>query len=209
MSPRALTACLCIVVLGACSGGAQEPVVTASQQADAARLQELLGSDPARVVLQEIEQAVDSERPVMASEMIEQGGLPAVRRQIERLQAVEMTTQEGRGLRTRAVRIHRARVAALESYRDALARGIGTEDEELLTAMRAYAEAELEIVSLYDDLAAIRPLAPSEEGADRGSRLEGLRRPGEGAAEGAEPPPTPDEMPDPSAGEPREPLPEL
>lgn len=195
-----------------CSGGSASG---GSPESDAARLQEILGSDPSNAVLDEIEEAVDSERPVMAAEMIERAGIPAVRRQIERLEGAAVTTQEGRRLRTRAVRVHRARLHALEAYRDALARGIGTEDEDLLDAMRAYAEAEMDIASLADDLARIRPLAAGAgaRAADREATLGGLpplrRGGGEGAVgeEGA-PPELPPEGPDPRLGEPQEPLPE-
>lgn len=203
-----------MVLASACSGGdASGP--SPSVEADVEQLQEVLGSDPSRAVLREIEDAVDSERPVMAAEMIEQAGVPSVRRQIERLQAAGVTTQEGRRLRTRAVRVHRARLSALESYGQLLARGIGTEDTELLEAMHTYADAELEIVALYDDLAGIRPLAPeATERTDREAALGGLpalrraaeRRADEAAADDA--PPLPEEGPDPSTGEPAEPLPE-
>ncbi|MDQ3035956.1 MAG: hypothetical protein M3Y87_26365 [Myxococcota bacterium] len=196
------------LVASGCSGdGGAEGV--ASLERDALALQEVLATDPARAVLREIEQAVDTERPVMAAEMIDRGGLPAVHRQIERFQQATMTTREGRALRTRAVRIHRARAAALELYRDALARGIGTEDESLLVAMRSYAEAEIDIVQLYDDLAVIRPLDPETPGrVDREVRLGGLppiRREGEPdeAPTRAEP-----DVTDLRAGEPQEPLPE-
>lgn len=192
----------------ACSGS--DAGAGASIEGDAIVLQEILGSDPARTVLREIEQAVDTERPVMAAEMIEHSGLPAVRRQIERLQQAAVATRDGRALRTRAVRIHRARAAALEGYRDALARGIGTEDESLLAAMRAYAEAELQIVQLYEDLEVIRPLDPAASGqAEREARLGGLppiRRAGEG--DDAPAPSPPRDATDLSAGEPQEPLPE-
>ncbi|AKF07150.1 hypothetical protein [Sandaracinus amylolyticus] len=193
----------------ACSGGG-ESGPSASVQADAAALQELLGSDPSRTVLREVEDAVDGERPVMAAEMIESAAAPAVRRQIERLQHASVSTQEGRRLRTRAVRVHRERLNALERYGQLLARGIGTEDTELLDAMHAYADAELAIVALHDDLAAIRPLAAGADD-ERDARLGGLpplRRDEEPVDEGEASPTLPPEGPAPSAGEPAEPLPE-
>ncbi len=175
------------LLMGACSS-ANDTAGGASAESDAMRLQELLGSDPARTLLQEIERAVDSERPVMASEMIEQAGLPAIRRQIERLEEAPMSTQEGRRLRTRAVRIHRERAEVLARYSRALARGIGSEDDELLDAMRAYAGVELELVSLYRELEQLHPLRPERDDiADENER----------------------ELAEPRAGEPQEPLPEL
>jgi hypothetical protein len=189
----ALIAMIFIIGVTACSGNEGTGVVSA--EGDATRLQELLGSDPARTLLQEIEQAVDSERPVMAADMIEQAALPAIRRQIQRLEEASITTQEGRRLRTRAVRIHRERADVLARYGRALARGIGTEDDELLDAMRAYAAAELELVSLYRELEQLHPLRP-----ERGDSADDNGSSDDGASLGPV---------EPRAGEPQEPLPEL
>lgn len=204
----------CLVVMWmlalapACSSGDSARV--GAPEVDAARLQELLGSDPARALLSEIERAVDSERPVMAAEMIEQAGVPAIRRQIARLEDAPMATREGRRLRTRAVRIHRARADVLARYGAALARGIDTEDEELLDAMRAYAMAELEIASLYRELEQLHPLRTEQRGAHEAARLESgspIRPSGDPESATQDHGDSPEHA-DLRAGEPQEPLPE-
>lgn len=209
MKISCIVAILSLTITLACSSG--ESVSVGSPELDAAQLQELLGSDPARALLQEIERAVDSERPVMAAEMIEQAGVPAIRRQIERLEDAPVMTREGRRLRTRAVRLHRARADVLARYGAALARGIGTEDEELLDAMRAYAMAELELASLYRELEQLHPLRPEQGEAHEAARLGSLSsiRPSGDPEESASPEDvdSPDRA-DLRAGEPQEPLPE-
>jgi hypothetical protein len=205
-----VTSAICAVGAVACSGGSSESAAEATVQGDVMVLQEILGTDPARVILGEVDHAVDSDRPVMAADLIDDAALPAVGRQIERLEEAEVGTTDGRRLRTRAVRLYRARATALETYRDALARGAGTEDMTLLDAIRAYGDAEAEITTLHDELARIRPLAPGAlEHADREAALGGLPPIGrETATEDPDQAPEVIGAPDPRAGEPTEPLPE-
>jgi hypothetical protein len=199
-----------VVAFRSCSGeGAGSSA--GSIEADVIVLQEILGSDPARTVLGEVEQAVDDERPVLAASLIDEAALPRTRDQIERLEGAPAGTPEGRDLRTRAVRVHRARASALELYRDALQRGIGTEDMQLMDALRAYREAETDILALHAALEEIRPLAPEVEERQRREEaalggLPPIRRDEASRHddEALDPPPERDD----TAGEPREPLPE-
>jgi len=198
----------------ACSGSGQDSSAP-TIEADAIALQTILGADPARSILHDVDEAVRAERPVMAAELIEQAALPAVERHVQELLRAQVTTQDGRRLRDRAVRLHRARRTALERYGRALARGIGTEDEELLSALDAYGDAEREILQLHDDLDAIRPVAPDaieRAREEREAALGGLPPIQRG---GDETGPSDDDRierpaggPDPLVGEPAPPLPE-
>ena len=159
--------------LAACECDHTEPVPQ-SELDDVARLQAALVEDPAQMVLDEVDDAVARQRPVIAADLLEDAALPAVRRHIEALQQVEMTTPQGQTLRTRAIRLMRVRAGALEHWRDALARGIGHEDEQLLDALHDTAEAEHAIAEFHAELAAIRPLETGSEPLDRSGALEGL-----------------------------------
>jgi hypothetical protein len=171
---RALVLPLACLVLAACEcdHATRAPL---DQRQDVATLQAALTEDPAQLVLDEIDDAIARQRPVIAADLIEDAAIPAVRRHIRALQDLEMHTRQGQTLRTRASRLMRARVTALEHWRDALARGIGHDDEVLLDALHENAEAERAIAEFHSELAAIRP---PETGAapatDRGAILEGL-----------------------------------
>lgn len=197
----------------ACSGSSSGERAGATVEDDAIVLQTILGTDPARTILHDVDEAIRAERPVMAAELIQQAALPAVRRHIEEFQHARVATQEGRRLRDRAIRLHRARRDALERYANALARGIGTEDEELLAGLDAYGDAEREILRLHDDLDAIRPISPEAIERAREARettlggLPPIRR-GEPPEADDAPGELPGPGPDDSAGEPAEPLPE-
>ena len=211
------------LVVSACGGGGDAAPPSADVRADAQALQQILGEDPARLVLEEVDVAIREERPVLASQIIDSAAIPATRRQIERLEQAPAASQQGRTLRARAVRLHRARLRALEQWRDALATTV--EDDALVEALHASADAEREIVELYDELERIRPLAegareaaadeerqralgglPSlEEDALRDGRTERTAAQAAGTVEGThagEPPEHPLEAP----GEPQEPL---
>jgi len=198
----------------ACSGGTQQEG-GATMEDDVVVLQTILGTDPARTILHDVDEAVRAERPVMAAELIQQAALPAVQRHVEEFQHARLGTPDGRRLRDRAVRLHRARRDALERYARALARGIGSEDEELLAGLDAYGDAERDILRLHDDLDAIRPVAPAaieRARQEREAALGGLPpiQRDEGSAapsddDALERPPT---GPDPRAGEPAPALPE-
>ncbi|MFO0709203.1 MAG: hypothetical protein U0353_05155 [Sandaracinus sp.] len=152
-----------LVTLGAplveagCSSGTETPVAREDQDADVRALANQILEDPARLPLDEVDEAIRDERPVLAADLIAQGAQPATERQIAALRALEMTSSEGRRLRSRCVRLYRDRLEALESLRVALSRGIGMEDEQLVTAMHADAQAQIAIVSFQDELARLVP----------------------------------------------------
>jgi hypothetical protein len=203
-----------LAAAGLACGGSEGVGANASLEGDVSVLQQILGDDRARAVLREVDEAVRDERPVMAASLIDVA-IPQVERQAERFERAPVQTPEGRRLRMRAVRVHRALVRALALYRDALARGIGVEDETLLDALEAMREAELDRLRLYDELVRIRPL--SSDAVERANQareitLGGLPPLGREGSESEEPegdpPAAPGHEPDPALGEPQEPLPE-
>ncbi len=140
-----------------CSGEAEAPAVPEDLQADVRALANQLLEDPARLPLEEVDEAIRDERPVLAADLIAQGARPATERQIELLRALPMTSADGRRFRSRAVRLHRQRLEALAALGAALSRGIGQEDEQLVEAMHADAEVQVGIVSLQAELARVVP----------------------------------------------------
>ncbi len=171
---RLLAPLLAIAALAGCECSSTPPTPPAELD-DVQHLQAALVEDPAQLVLDEVDEAVARQRPVIAADLLDDAAIPAVRRHIQALQALELGTPRGQTLRTRAIRLMRTRVTALEHWRDALARGIGHEDEELVGALHETAEAEHAIAMFHQELAAIRPLetggAPE---TDHSGVLEGL-----------------------------------
>ena len=151
------------VALGAC-GEADDGSAARSLEADARTLATIVASDPAGSVLDDVDDAIDTDRPVLGADLLTELGLPALRRQVTRIEDLSVATSEGRTLRARAVRLYRARVTAYEAYRDLLMRGL-VDDVELLDALDAVSENEREILALRRDLVALVPAAPSEEAA--------------------------------------------
>jgi hypothetical protein len=140
-----------------CSGEGEAPRVPEDLESDVRALANQLLEDPARLPLEEVDEAFREERPVHAADLIVQGARPATERQIELLRALRMTSGEGRRFRSRAVRLHRQRLEALDALSAALSRGIGQEDEQRVEAMHADAEVQVGIVSLQAELARVVP----------------------------------------------------
>src|SRR5207249_4060591 len=90
------------------------------------------------------------------------------------LQALELGSSQGATFRTRAIRLMRTRATALEHWRDALARGVGHDDEILLDALHETAQAERAIAEFHAELATVRPLETAGAVGDRSGALEGL-----------------------------------
>jgi hypothetical protein len=170
---RIALACTVVLLLAACECEHVE-AVPAGERDDVERLQAALTEDPAQLVLDEVDDAVARQRPVIAADLLEEAAIPAVRRHIEALQALQLGSSQGNTLRTRAIRLMRNRATALGHWHDALARGIGHDDEVLLDALHETAEAERAIGELLAELATIRPLETGEGVADREGALEGL-----------------------------------
>jgi hypothetical protein len=185
----------------ACSGGGP-PVAPVDERNDVERLQNALTEDPAQLVLEEIDQAIATDRPVMAADLIDTSAIPAVRRHVDSVQALDMSTSSGRTYRSRAVRLLRHRLTALEHWRDALARGVGHEDETLLSAIHENAEAEHELFELHRELAIVRPLrsGPAPRTTEEESEaLPDIAPPAPPSDDDPEPPPP---EPDPHAADP-------
>ncbi len=163
---------LAVAVLGGC--GDEGSATAAGFEADARAIAEIVATDPAAPVLDDVDDAIDTDRPVLASDLLTELGLPTLRRQVTRLEDLRPTTAEGRTLRARAVRLYRARVTAYESYRAALVRGL-VDDDALLDALDAVSANEREILTLQYDLAAIVPIArPAAAPADDEDEAPGL-----------------------------------
>ena len=150
--------------LAACSGGGDAAPAHGIED-DARALAEVVATDPATAVLDEVDEAIDTDRPVLGSDLLTELGLPSLRRQVTRLEDLDVATSEGRTLRARAVRLYRARVSAYEAYRQALVRGL-VDDEALLDALDAVSDNERELLQLQRDLALLAPIARPGEAAE-------------------------------------------
>jgi hypothetical protein len=148
-------------VCAACGPSGPPPVDPALVRIDAAALTAAVARDPAPQILGEADGMIDDRRPVRAAEVLRTAALPAVRRQLERVAALQLRTAEGRALQERAGRAYRRRSAAIERYAAALARG-EIEDDELLASVRAHREAEEEVLAVIEAAQALgRPPQPA------------------------------------------------
>jgi hypothetical protein len=148
-----------VVTLAACGPDGPEASDPRALRGDGEALTQLLASDPAQPVLAELDGMIEDRLPVRAAGHIRTAALPAVRRQRERVGAVQLRTAEGRALQERAVRACRRRAESLEAYAAALTRG-EVEDTQLLEAVRAHRAAELEVLAVLE---AARALAQPGE----------------------------------------------
>lgn len=150
-------------------GCGEEEGPSPALRADIRALRVLLIEDPARRPLEEVE-AVAEDRPVEAGRRLRSGGIPAARQQVTRVEALTVTSPEGRGWRRRLERAYRDRVEALEHYADVL-EDAATDTDGLLAAIREQAEVELEVMAVDVDMEQVVPTAPQRarglpEGAD-------------------------------------------
>lgn len=167
MSPnRSPVVASLVLVLGAC-GEHDDGSAARSVEADARVLVAIVSSDPSASVLDDVDDAIDTDRPVLGADLLTELGLPALRRQVTRIEDASVATTEGRTLRARALRLYRARVSGYEAYRDLLTRGL-VDDMALLDALDAVSENEREILALARDLAALVPTAASGTAAAPG-----------------------------------------
>jgi hypothetical protein len=152
-------AAACALALGWCAlgCGAGDDAPPPTVGADARALAAILDSDPTGPALDDAMQAVDTGRPVMAAGILSADAIPAARRQLERMEQLHAASSDGRSLYLRAMRVQRARVAALEHYRDALARG-PVEDDVLLDALHETSTSERDLLALRQDLVEHAPL---------------------------------------------------
>lgn len=136
-------------------GTASEASEQAAVRQEAAVLVRLLDEDPARQPLVDVQRAIDDDRPVRASELLETIALPAARRVASDARAVGTTSAAGAALRDRTASALEARQEALAAYARALARG-PIEDLQLLDAMRDVRRAEQRIADMYQAAEAAR-----------------------------------------------------
>jgi hypothetical protein len=148
-----------LLLLAACGDDAPPaaPPPTRDVVADVRALQALLGDDLAAGAIEEVDHALDDDRPFLAEERLRIGAIPAARRMTERARAVETGTTEGGALRGDVVRAYADRADALERLRTALVAGEG-ESLELVEALGAQRAANEALLALHDRLAALRPL---------------------------------------------------
>ena len=139
-----LVASLLSAACGSSKPDATDPRVL---RADGATLTAAIARDPAPQILGEADGMIDDRKPVRAAEVMRTAAVPAVRRQIERVGALQPRSAEGRALQERTLRAYRARLRAIEQYAAALARG-EIEDETLLLAVRAHRLAEEEVLDV-------------------------------------------------------------
>jgi hypothetical protein len=154
--------------------GDDEAARPADLAAEAVAIAAVIDDDRCGPAIDDAMHAMDTERPVMAAGILGSTALPAARQQLGRIEAVEAGSPEARTLRARAVRVHRARIAALEGLRDALARG-PVEDDVLLDAIHASAEAERDLQQLRTELAVHAPL-PDRDEAPGATAIRGVER---------------------------------
>lgn len=163
-----------VVGLVACGDGEAETAAAVAAVADARAIAEVIAVDPAADVLEDVSDAIDTDRPVLAADLLDEVGLPAMRRAVTNLEAVAVTSADGRTIRARAVRLYRARVSAYEDYQRLLMRGL-VDDESLLDALDAVSENERELLALQRELRTLAPSAAAEPPpADEAEPLAGL-----------------------------------
>ena len=123
-------------------------------KADARALSLAMVEDPAAGALEEVDEAMLDDLPARAAELMERGAIPASRQQTARIEALEMSSVEGRQLRRRLIEAYRARTRALEQSQRVLARG-DVEDIALTDSLRAQREAHDMVLAVDDELAII------------------------------------------------------
>lgn len=138
-------------------------------RADARALSEIVVDDPAAGALEEVDDAMLDDLPARAAQLLEEGAIPASRRQAERVRALEVRTTEGRRLRRRLLEAYRARTTALEQYREALERG-HVEDLKLTDSLHAQRDAHDQLLEIDAELGRILGREEPEEERRRGAR---------------------------------------
>lgn len=184
---------LALLLLAGC--GEEGP--PADLLADVTTLQEIVGRDPAPEAIDAAD-AIADDRPVHAARMLRNSAIPAARRQLDDVEAAELGTSRGRTYRRRMARAYRARLDAIETYRTVLERGEAADPVELLDAIRARREAEVQLLDLLTELQELSPAPPRPPGEPGGPEEpeEGPGAPATGSAltgsaEGPTPAPAP------------------
>lgn len=129
---------------------------------DVVALQRVIGDDIATGPLEEVDEMVSEDRPVAAADLLRTGAIPAARRHLDRVKAVEPGTAEGRRLHQALVEAYEARMSSLEQYATVLDRGM-VEDLALVEALGAQRAATEAVIAVDDQLAEISPLPEARE----------------------------------------------
>ncbi|MCS6856225.1 MAG: hypothetical protein NZM37_00800 [Sandaracinaceae bacterium] len=142
---------VCLVIACGCSRGEGKGV---SVQAEVQAFAHQLDRDPAWPFLQDVDQAIEEERPVLASQILENGAIPATKRWADEIAAMRFETLEARRLRERFLRLLKLRHRTLEAMRRALEEGLGMEEGEAkwVEALHEHTRVELEIASFYREI---------------------------------------------------------
>ena len=139
-------------------GGTKDAEPSRSLVEDVAALQQASADDLVLLALDEVESAVADDLPARAARLLERGAIPAAERHAEAVEALTLSTDEGRVLRAEGARLLQARVEALELYQASLVRGLVEDDMAALEAIQAQRRAEEALATYFERLAAIRPL---------------------------------------------------
>ena len=179
MSPRAAL----LVALAACSVGCSEEPEGPSPAVieDIDRLRLTMIEDPAQQVLAEVDRVAD-DRPVLASQLLRTGGIPAARRQVAAVERVRVDTEIGRRTQRELRAAYDARLSALQDYERVLA-AAASDDEALLHALHAMSEADRQLLAVHDAMEALSPTGPAPR------RVPDEQGDGQGASEEEEAPP--------------------
>ena len=124
---------------------------------DARDLRAVLMTDLATDPLEQVDHAVDDERPFLAADLLARQAIPAARRQIERTDELTMATEEGQSLHRRLLAAYRKRLEGLTRYEQALRADAATAGEGHVVAIRLQRESAQEVVRILDRLDAIIP----------------------------------------------------
>ncbi|MFK7997986.1 MAG: hypothetical protein AB8H86_00265 [Polyangiales bacterium] len=153
--PWALAASCLALALAAC-GSSDEPTgPTTSERGEVDAVLEALTGDEAILVLEEADRFVADDLPARAAQMLESGALPSMRRHIERVEALEVSSALGRRLKSSALEKLRARETSTAAYARILARGL-VEDLAFVEASAAQRQAEAALLDLAAEIQAIR-----------------------------------------------------
>ncbi|MBK8173657.1 MAG: hypothetical protein IPK60_25420 [Sandaracinaceae bacterium] len=124
--------CLCLA-LAACASG-HEGSEPQQQRADARTLRAALAHDRSQGPLHDADNAVQDRRPVLAAELIRNGGLPAIARARAAVADASTRTPEGNAARSRLLAAYDEHTRTLDAYAHVLERG-EVEDIALLEAV--------------------------------------------------------------------------
>lgn len=161
LSPGLLLPVLLVPALLAlgCDDDAPSPAL----RADVATLRGVLLEDTAGGPIAEVERVADG-RPVLGARLLASGAIPAARQQLERVRALAMTSEEGRGFQKTLADAYEARLRGLDAWHGYLNDG-AIDDLALLDAMTTMREADQAVLQLdraMDTITPVEPPAPAD-----------------------------------------------